>query len=598
LPIVFLYKVKLALLKLPHGRASREEGIAKKNTLRSPVMKTRPRIFVAVPLMAGLLFFVRVCFGQTDECGDCVTDGYAKVTLGMAEAGKVGAAADNAEARVHLKAALNYYRQALDDFQAAERSDPSKTEPLLLRGVTLNRIGAVIKLYNSKTGNEEPGVRQAFCSALDALNRAKKRGTKNPNLLVELAIALSESNDAIQAKKLAEEFLSLPNTDERLQKIAADIKKKAEEKIKMGKEGAEKIRICGDAPKPFPKPAESKSTEPAPTESTPAKSTPTDSLVQSQFLKWISTGFGYDGNVIQLGRGLTPPVRTPHKDAFLNESKINLEADWFFYHDDGPDGLIDKLAATYLAIHDAYDDISSSNTLAQKAGLSYCRALNTRTCVGLQLNDAWLRGDTKNISNTLVLQPTVSYAESAEQTTQVSYSIIRSDYSITPTSPLAFLDGFSHQVQIQQIWAHALREGEWSPKITITGSYVHLWTGTSGIVGDRQRENPLVKGEWVVFQAGQCCSFVRSVTFSASYEYRHDQYENAAAPDLTAVNRFKRRDDTHLAEIAVIAKLWYDEVLKNRLEATLRYQSTTNESNVPAKRYDRPLFVAAVKVNF
>jgi len=107
-----------------------------------------------------------------------------------------------------------------------------------------------------------------------------------------------------------------------------------------------------------------------------------------------------------------------------------------------------------------------------------------------------------------------------------------------------------------------------------------------------------VKTEWTIFQAGDLCSLVRSVTLAGSYEYRHDQYENATFPTLTSANRFKRSDDTHLVAVALSVKLWYDEVLKNRLEAILLYQSTTNDSNVAANAYDQPRFISSLKVNF
>jgi hypothetical protein len=112
------------------------------------------------------------------------------------------------------------------------------------------------------------------------------------------------------------------------------------------------------------------------------------------------------------------------------------------------------------------------------------------------------------------------------------------------------------------------------------------------------RSGSQLKAEWAIFQAGDLCSLVRTATFAASYEIRHDQYENATFPTLNAANRFKRRDDTHLVGVALSVKLWYDEAVKNRLEAILEYQSTTNESNVAAKTYDQPRFVASVKVNF
>jgi hypothetical protein len=134
--------------------------------------------------------------------------------------------------------------------------------------------------------------------------------------------------------------------------------------------------------------------------------------------------------------------------------------------------------------------------------------------------------------------------------------------------------------------------------LTVTGQFGHERTTTEGIVGDRNRENPLLKAEWVIFKAPNLCSFVRSVTFASSYEYRHDEYCNATFPNLTAINRYHRQDDTHLADFAASVKMWYDEKTKNRLELIVDFKSTSDNSNVPAKAFDQPRFVASIKFNF
>ena len=129
----------------------------------------------------------------------------------------------------------------------------------------------------------------------------------------------------------------------------------------------------------------------------------------------------------------------------FSRSTLNLEADWHFYHPSGFHGLVDKLAASYLGIHDAYIDLSAANTLIQTGGLSYCHCFNENTCGGFQVRDAWLRNDTKNLSNILSLQPSVSYAESPELTSKFRYSAIRYDYSIRPKQSLAIQDGFGNK---------------------------------------------------------------------------------------------------------------------------------------------------------
>ena len=124
------------------------------------------------------------------------------------------------------------------------------------------------------------------------------------------------------------------------------------------------------------------------------------------------------------------------------------------------------------------------------------------------------------------------------------------------------------------------------------------WTLTEGVIGDRQRDDPLVAVEWAVFMALDRCSFVRSITLSGSYQFRYDQYSNASFPSLTADDRFARRDVTQLLGMALSVKMIYDETMKNRLEALLGYEYTTDDSNVPVHAYDEPRILASVKLNF
>ena len=93
-----------------------------------------------------------------------------------------------------------------------------------------------------------------------------------------------------------------------------------------------------------------------------------------------------------------------------------------------------------------------------------------------------------------------------------------------------------------------------------------------------------MKVDWIIFAARDYCSFVRRVTLTSSYEYRHDEYWNATFPDFSVANRYKREDDTHLVEFALSIKIWNDEKVKNRLEAILDYKWTRDNSNVPRNR--------------
>jgi hypothetical protein len=552
---------------------------------------SRPRFTIIV---TGLGFFaVCVSLVEATPYDNLIDTGNAKLQEALDNSASI-------QTREQLRAVIEQYQQAAGIFLEAERQEPTKGAAWLWRGATFNRIGEVIEQFNSKTTDKnEPGAGEAFCTALSEIRHAQTlmTATDDPSLLVALAFSLVNTGQTLEAKGAIDEFFSLGIGDAALRAGAGTIRVKIGAAIKATQAAKEKIHICGSAPKPFvvaPKPVANQSPEMVGKTGQPAP----ESTVQSQYLKSLTTGFGYNGNVIPLGNGLPLPRGFSHKDAAYEESTLNLEGDWFFHHPGDPEWQIDELAATYIGVHDAYIDAAPANSLVQTGGLAYCHCLSEQACLGFAIKDAWVRSDTKNLSNILTLQPSASYAESPELTTKLSYSAIRFDFPITPKHAFAVQDGFGHQVSIQQTWAHQISDGIWSPSATLTASYFHQWFVTDGIIGDKQRNDPLVKADWCIFKANSICTKVRSVNLAASYEYRHDGFENATFPTLTSANRFKRQDDAHLFDVKLTCKLLYDEKLKNRLEAVAEYQSNINNSNVATKEYNQPLFIASLKVNF
>ena len=545
---------------------------------------TCPRAAVAMTIV--LVFVSSISVARATGYDDLIKNGDAEMRSADESARAIAT-------REEMQKVINQYQKAANTFRQAEEMKPMEPLAWFWRGMIYNRIGQVIKKFNKDKCKDERGAPAAFCTALDEINHAQSLGmkpAKQPTLLIQLAFALFNTGQLLEAKSTIDLFLSLGIGTEELQAQARNLQNDIGKQIKAVQEEKQKIYICGTAPKPFVTPA-------------PGVSCPTGTI-QSQYLKSITTGFGYNGNVIPLGNGLPLPPGFPHKDAFFEESTLNLEADWFFYHPGGSQGLVDKLAATYIGVHDAYIDLSAGNTLLQTAGLSYCHCFSEKTCGGFEVKDAWLRSDTKNISNILALQPSVSYAESSELTTKLSYSAIRYDYSMTPKQSLANQDGFGHQLAIEQTWAHSISDGVWSPDVTITAKYLHQWFVTEGIVGDKQRDDPFIKVDWCIFKADGVCAMLRSVNLAAVYEYRHDGYENVTFPTLKNGTKFKREDDTHLVDVALTFKLFYDEKLlsdeqvTSRLEAVLEYQSNINDSNIATNEYDQPRFIASLKVNF
>ena len=308
------------------------------------------------------------------------------------------AAADQAtsiETREELQVVIKLYEQAANSFREAEQKDSTNPLAWFQRGVVYNRIGQVIKNFNKNKCKDERGAPAAFCTALDEINHARNlwrdsNEVEEPTLLIQLAFAQFKTGQLLEAERTIDEFLSR-SSDKELLAQAKLLRDEIAKNIADVKKEKTKIHICGDAPKafatPLPRPAadgkdSSKTGEPVAQPNCPT------GTIQSQYLKSITTGFGYNGNVIPLGNGLPLPSGFPHKDAFFEESTLNLEGDWFFYHSGGSEGLVDKLSATYIGIHDAYFDLSAANTFIQTGGLSYCHCFSEKTCGGFQVGDA------------------------------------------------------------------------------------------------------------------------------------------------------------------------------------------------------------------
>jgi hypothetical protein len=496
---------------------------------------------------------------------------------------------DFASALPEYDRAIELDRRALETFKSAENYAPPYQQKyaVFFEGVALLEEAHAIVFYNRASANLRRGAPHAFCAGLHEIRRSISLGmteTDNRSLYFELGAALvgaGENEEGIQA--LDRFLISHPDNSAQVNeanKLKAD---------------ANAAIIAAKSTSPPPKCGKALSALKTPTKED--KPAPSAMQTDSQILWSVTTGVGYDGNVTKLGRSLPIPNGLAGKDAAFNETVLGLESDWFFYHKNGTDELIDKLAVNYAIIHDAYDEHSDSNSLGQTGLISYCRAIDPKSCLGFQIGDTYLRDDTKSLANILAPQVSFTYQESEVLASKISYTLAWNKY-FTPTTSLANPDGFTNRIGLEQSFIAFQKYRAWSPSLTLTGQFGHEWTTTDGVVGDRQREDPLFKAEWVIFKAANLCSFVRSAAFSGSYEYRHDDYRNATFPALTAANRFRRQDDTHLADFALSIKMWYDERLKNRLEVILDYKSTTDNSNVPAKAFDEPRFVASLKFNF
>jgi tetratricopeptide (TPR) repeat protein len=259
----------------------------------------------------------------------CATEYDNLILKGAAEARKAADLEGSIGTREEMQVVINQYQNAADTFREAEEQVPTNPLAWFWRGVVYNRIGQVIKEFNKKNCKEERGAPAAFCTALDEINHAKSLGMNSygqPTFLIQLAFALFKTGQLLEAKGTIDQFLSLGIGTEELLAQARQLRKDIGDKISDLKNEKAKIHICGNGPKAFvtPAPAASDGKDSSKTGETVTQSSCPTGTIQSQYLKSITTGFGYNGNVIPLGNGLPLPPEFPHKDAFFEESTYCL----------------------------------------------------------------------------------------------------------------------------------------------------------------------------------------------------------------------------------------------------------------------------------
>ena len=553
---------------------------------------------------AGLLVLIglllSISYGRAEpvspEYRKLVTDGYNELQAAEDErvTGQKTRKAGEFEAALPCyDRAIRRCQKAVDMFRAAQKLPDDVREALFYEAVAWNRMGQAIDDYNRASLTSRFGGGCAYCESFRAIERSRQLGMNsqlNSNFDLEVAEALVGVGEFDRA-------LATLNNYHPEEHYAADRANQLRTIAKAALEEASKTKIAEVCGKPA-HPDKVRTT--GDTAAAPAKTS------SWELADGFTTSVGYNGNVASLGRGQPLLPGLHQKSAFFNESILSLEADYYDHHQVDASDLIDKMALSYGVIHDAYANDFHFDSLAQTATLSYCRALPTQSCLNGQLADAWLRTDTKNVSNTMAGQIGFKHWQIPEQkgecppgiwATQATYNLSWAYYSAQPKRDFN-ADGFNQRWAIEESWKSAPSTAQWFAGYGATAQFGHEWNLCQGKAAGRQRENPLIKGECVLYKPKNNCGFVQEVRLAASYEYRHDEYHSAPTPTRQTPNPIRRIDDTHLGDFVLSAKMWYDEKLQNRLEGILEFQTKTNDSNLPAKTYDQPRVLASIKINF
>jgi len=473
--------------------------------------------------------------------------------------------------------------EALKYFRSAEALTTGNPEAIFFEGLALLQL-------------------QNYCSAIDKIRSARKAGYQNPKQPAETTFALGAAlvgasnvgsakfcegiellaNYIAQANANSNGTAAFPNF-----KKAEDIHKAA---IGLYADLLTKYRERNQEPNHAPCPL------------------PIPGKTELPVAAFISSAIGYNDNIIALGKGQPLPATIPHKDSLYNESSFGLGRDFSFSHpsslSDTSGWLSDKLSLNYIFVSDTFFDLPNSDRLLHTFAGSYQRAFTPNAGGLLKVSDQLLYISQSPATNIFTLQHALVLDFNARWKSLLSYYLIRTD-GLTAVARLNNPDGFTHRVEMAHIWVVWQDSYDFSPLVTLTGQYAHEWDQPSGIAGQFQRDELQSKIECKVFHARDQCSFIRSITTSASELLQTDRYNHSAFSSPSSGNLATRSDTTNQVVLTVRIAMWYDQYMNNigvadanRLEAFLQYWYTTRDSNIKADAYNQNLFFASLKLNF
>lgn len=473
--------------------------------------------------------------------------------------------------------------EALEYFRSAETLDPDNAEAVFFQGLALMQL-------------------QNYCSAINKIQLARKALYRNPKEPAETTFALGAalvgssnvgSPKFEEGKKFLVDYIAqadgspnrnkmFPNYDKATQIYKAAVAQPADLLTKY----QEKNREPNHAACPLP----------------------ISGKTELPFAAFILSAIGYNDNVITLGRGQSLPPGTPQKASLYNESTFGLGRDFSSSHSsslsDTTGWLSDGLSLKYLFTSDTFFDLPDSDRLLHTFVGGYQWAFTPNAGGLINVSDQLLYITKSPASNIFTAQHALVLDFNARWKSLLSYYLIRTD-SLTQVTPLDNPDGFTHRIEMAQIWVVRQDQWDFSPILTLTGQYAHEWDQPTGVAGQFQREELLGKIEYKLFHARDRCSFIRSVTTSASELWQTDRYSHAAFTLPDSGNLVTRSDSFNQLVFAMSIAMWYDDYMQNigvpdgnRLEAIVQYQYTTRDSNIEADAYNQNRFFASLKLNF
>src|SRR5262249_10568717 len=147
--------------------------------------------------------------------------------------------------------------------------------------------------------------------------------------------------------------------------------------------------------------------------------------------------------------------------------------------------LSDRLSLKYLFTSDTFFDLPDSDRLLHTFAGSYHRAFTPNVGGLIKVSDQLLYITQSPASNIFSAQHALVLDFNARWKSLLSYYLIRTD-GLSPVIPLNNPDGFTHRIEMAQIWVVRQDRWDFTPILTLTGQYAHEWDQPNGIAGQFQ----------------------------------------------------------------------------------------------------------------
>ena len=461
------------------------------------------------------------------------------------------------------------YDEALQDFQAAQKADPKDSDALFFQGLALNRLGR-------------------YEDALQALRAAQQAGNQNRDLAFEGAwcelhlghpqkvIALLKRYEQINPGRgqtsefLGRAYAALGDYDQ----ARAELKEATRRDPNLHPSADLLSAAIGVRQEDTPQTRHHLAATVTEYQDTPlvqavAAHPPANAVFDDRLKPWsisLSSGAGYNSNVINNGTGFPLPSGVAYKGAAFGEFTVDGTYRWDLTQQD-------QVKVGYFLQSDVYDGASAVDLNDHFWHADYSHTWNPGTVSSLRVADEYSTYGGSSFRNVFSTRAAIGQRLASWNTLEASYTYGLGSYYFT----LPPVDNRSGNVHTLALTDYARIPGT---PVTLSLDYYHVFNDAQGHDFDADSNGLILTAASPLFW---------KITGAVSYNIDFDDYRH---PNTFSPTGAKRSDEINLVNVQLARPI------TNWLNVYARYTYTSDDSNLPFFNYTQQIVSGGLVVQF